>query len=64
MRKDIKGKQGSCQEKCNVSLTLANGSEWVTAVDLWTVFQAVQKFDTERKRYRFVAGNTSTGTLL
>jgi hypothetical protein len=61
MRNGQKTNNGSCKEKCNVSLQLANGSEWVTAVDLWTLFQSIQKFETEKKRYRLVAGNTSTG---
>lgn len=52
---------GKTTKKSNAVLKLANGSEWVTAIDLPTVFQSVQRFKSNGNKFRFVAGNTAIG---
>lgn len=49
--------------KHNTTLQLMNGSQWTTAVDFDTVFSAINKFKSESRKFRFVAGNTANGKI-
>jgi excinuclease UvrABC helicase subunit UvrB len=63
MRNGVANGQNGCSglPNQNIILQLANGSEWVTATDLPTVFETVRRFTAANKKWRVVAGNTGTG---
>ncbi|XP_021958024.1 xanthine dehydrogenase [Folsomia candida] len=61
MRQGQGRKCDKAKPKENSTIVLANGSVWTTAVDLKVVFQAIKQSNSDGKRMRFVAGNTSTG---
>ena len=54
---------------CSVSNTpeslhieLKNGEQWVKAINVSTLFLAVQRFQNSGLKFKLVAGNTGSGT--